>query len=106
MNEICFYLECYVSSKTSNKVTTALCVQPAGACQSTQCKNFIFGSVRHILWGVERYFLAFGNKCNNIFDFYDVNQEISAFIDQLLNTNANQNVDFSMDLQLFCFLCN
>ena len=47
-----------------DKVATALGVQAAGAC-----KNFISGSVRHILWGVERYFLAFGNKCNNIFDF-------------------------------------
>ena len=27
--------------------------------------------------------------------FYVVNQAISAFIDQLLNTNANQNVVFS-----------
>ena len=64
---------------TCDKITTALCVQAAGACQSTQCKNFISGSVRHILWGVERYFLAFGNKCNSIFDFYDVNQVISEF---------------------------
>ena len=38
--------------------------------------------------------------------FYVVNQAISAFIDHLLNTNANQNVVFSTDLQLFGFLCN
>ena len=38
--------------------------------------------------------------------FYVVNQAISAFIDQLLNTNVNQNVVFSTDLQLFGFLCN
>ena len=68
-----FYLE------TCDKVTTALCVQAAGTSQSTQCKIFVSGSARHIFWGVERYFLAFGNKCNNIFDFYDVNQEISEF---------------------------
>ena len=65
--------------RTCDKVATALCVQAAGACQSIQCKKFISGSVRHILWGVERYFLAFGNKYNNIFDFYDLNQEISEF---------------------------
>ena len=35
--------------------------------------------------------------------FYVVNQAISAFIDQLLNSNANQNVVFSADLQLFGF---
>ena len=45
---------------TCNKVATALCVQAAGACQSTQCKNFISGSVRHILCGVERYFWLLG----------------------------------------------
>ena len=70
-------MECYVSSMNLCKVATAPCVQATGAYQSTQCKNFVSGSVRHILWGVERYFLPFGNKCNNIFDFYDVNQEIS-----------------------------
>ena len=65
--------------ETCNKVTTALCVQAASACQSTQCKNLLSECVRHILWGIERYFLAFGSKCKNIFDFYDVNQEISEF---------------------------
>ena len=35
--------------------------------------------------------------------FYVVNKAISTFIDQLLNTNANQNVLFSTDLQLFGF---
>ena len=35
--------------------------------------------------------------------FYVVNQAISAFIDQLLNTNTNQNLVFSTDLQLFDF---
>ena len=35
--------------------------------------------------------------------FYVVNQAISVFIDQLLNSNANQNVVFSADLQLFGF---
>ena len=44
--------------ETCNKVTTALCVQAAGACQSTQCKNLLSGCVRHILWGIERYFFG------------------------------------------------
>ena len=74
---------------TCRKVITALCVQASGACQRTQCKNFLSGCVRHILWGVERYFLAFGNKCNNIFDFYDVNQEISEFFNIPQNLIVN-----------------
>ena len=64
-----------------DKVTTALCVQAAGACQSTQCKNLLSEHVRHILWGVERYFWHLAVSV--------VNQAISAFIDQLLNTNAD-----------------
>ena len=45
---------------------------------STQCKNILSGYVKHILWGVERVFKEFGSKCNII---YDVNLEISNFID-------------------------
>ena len=45
---------------------------------SYQCKNVLSRYVKHILWGVERVFGAFGGKCNIIFD---VNLEISNFID-------------------------
>ena len=48
---------------TCDKTTTTPCVQVVGTCQALSAKMVLTGYVKHILWGVERVFGAFGSKC-------------------------------------------
>ena len=63
---------------TCDKTTTTICVQAVGTCQAVSAK-VLSGYVKHILWGVERFFGAFGGKCIICIIFY-VNLGISNFI--------------------------